>query len=80
MAKIIEATFSVGKAHPLYGKRVKAEVIQENCGFDGKQIYARTVEDVLFTNRHANVFKDGRFIGERKLPDIHEKWEGYIEI
>ena len=80
MAKIINATFSVGKAHPLYGKTVKAEVISENCGYDGKQVYARTVEDVLFTNRHANVYKDGKFVKEEKLSDIRKKWEGYIEL
>lgn len=81
MAKIIDARFSVGKAHPLYGKTVKAEVLSENCGYDGRQIYARTVDDVLFEGMEANVFdRNGKFLRTEKVPSYAKKWEGYIEV
>ena len=81
MAKTIDAKFSVGKAHPLYGKTVKAEVLSENCGFDGRQIYARTLDEVLFEGMETYVYdRNGKFLRTETVPSYMKKWEGYIEV
>ena len=80
MKKIIETKVSVGVAHPLYNKIVKCEVLVENTGFDGRQTYVRTVDEVLYDNIPLLYYdKNGRFIKEEIAPPRLEKWEGYAQ-
>lgn len=74
--------FSVGVAHPLYEKAVMAEIISSSCGYDGKQIYAKTVEEVYYPEDKKGILvydKKGKFIGYEVRPAFSEIWEGYVE-
>jgi hypothetical protein len=67
-AKVI---FSVGVSHTLYEKEVCAVILNENCGFDGRQVYARTVEPVHFDEDPEGIIifnKWGSIIGFEKSP------------
>lgn len=81
MTKIIRTKVSVGVEHPLYNKEIDVEVLRENAGYDGRQTYVRTVDEVLYENVPLLHFdKNGKFIGEEIQPPFSEKWEGYARI
>lgn len=78
MNKIIETKISVGVDHPLYNKVVRCEVLADNTGFDGRQTYVRTVDEVVFDNLKALRFdKKGRFVKYELLPPRYEKVEAF---
>lgn len=78
MNKIIATKVSVGVDHPLYNKVIKCEVLVDNTGFDGKQTYVRTVDEVLFDNLKALRFdKKGKFIDYESIPPRYEKVEAW---
>lgn len=78
MNKIIRTKVAVGVNHPLYNKIVEVEVLRDNTGFDGRQTYVRTVNEVLYDNIQSLVFdKNGNFIRYEPIPPFSEKWEGY---
>lgn len=78
MKNIITGKISVGEAHPLYNKTVALYVVNDRCGYDGKQTYVKTVDKVTFTNQIAFVFKNGRMTGIKDLPDTEEYVEGWL--
>ena len=73
--------FNVGVAHPLYNKSVKAEIITKNGGYNGKQIYAKTIEEVYYPEDKCGllVYKNGKFVGYETRPAYSEIWEGWVE-
>lgn len=78
MAKVI---FSVGVAHPLYNKVVEATITHTNCGYNGKQCYAVTNDEVYHAAnpRGILIYNRGRLVGFEKREAFSEKWEGYVE-
>lgn len=78
MKNIIKGKIYVGIAHPLYEKEVSLIVLADECGYDRRQTYVRTVDKVKFTNRTAFRFENGKNVGEVALPDIEEYVEGYL--
>lgn len=81
MKKIIRTKVAVGVDHPLYNKEVEVEVLFENTGYDRRQIYVRTIEEVIYNNIPLLVYDSkGCFVREEKAPTIKEKWEGYALI
>lgn len=79
-AKVI---FSVGVSHTLYEKEVCAVILNENCGFDGRQVYARTVEPVHFDEDPEGIIifnKWGSIIGFEKKPAYDKIYEGYCKV
>ena len=79
---IKKVIFSVGVKHPLYNREVKAEIISENAGYNGKCIYARTIEPVYYPKDDEGllVFKNGKFIGYKPKEAHTEIWQGYCEL
>lgn len=78
MKNIIITKVSVGVAHPLYNKEVEVEVLNDHTGYDGKQIYVRTVNAVLYENMPLLIYdKNGKFLREETKAPYSEKWEGY---
>lgn len=79
MAKVI---FSVGKAHPLYKKVVDAEIISDHTGYDGRQIYGRTLKSVHYDEDPYGIVcyhSNGDFIRFETAPAHDSIFEGYIE-
>lgn len=75
--------FSVGVKHPLYNKPVRAEIISENCGFDRRQTYARTIKPVHYWKDPKGILifdENHRHIGYKSRPAYDEIWEGYCSI
>lgn len=79
---VSKVIFIVGVNHPLFNKPVRAEIIPEKCGFNGKRIYARTIKPVHYRKNPKGILcydKDHRFIGYKSTPAYDEIWEGYVE-
>ena len=78
MAKVI---FFVGPAHPLYNKVVEARIIRTNCGYNGRQCYAITKDEVYHPAdpRGILVYNRGTLVGFERREAYSEKWEGYVE-
>jgi hypothetical protein len=78
MARVI---FSVGIAHPLYNKVVEATITYKNCGYDGRQCYAITNDEVYHPADPQGilVYNRGKFVGYKMREAFSEKWEGYVE-
>lgn len=75
--------FSVGVKHPLYNKPVLAEVISTESGYDGRQIYAKTVKPVHYReDKHGILCYDANnhFTGYKTRPAFDEIYEGYCTI
>ncbi len=74
--------FYVGEKHPLYNKPVLAEIISNECGYDGRQTYATTIEQVHYPADEKGIFcfKGDRFIGYKEKPAYDEIYSGYCEI
>lgn len=75
--------FSVGVKHPLYNKPVRAEIISENCGYDRRQTYARTIKPVHYRKDPKGILifdENHRHIGYKSRPAYDEIWEGYCSI
>ena len=79
---IKKVIFHVGEAHPLYNKVVDAEIISESAGYNGKSIYARTIEAVEFPENPEGslVFNNGKFIGFETTPAHSSIHEGYCAL
>lgn len=80
---IANVIFNVGIKHPLYNKPVCAEIISNKCGFDGRQIYARTIKPVHFRKDPKGFLvydANNHFIGFKTRPAYDEIWEGYCSI
>ena len=78
---LVNVIFSVGVAHPLYNKVVKARVTMIG-GYNGKCIEAETIEPVHHDeNPHGILCYDKyyRFIGYETTPAYDEVWNGWIE-
>lgn len=73
--------FSVGVEHPLYNKYVEAEILSENCGYDGKRIYGKTVDEVFWKEDKKGilVYKGDKLIRYETNPAHSKIHEGYIE-
>ena len=77
----VTVVFSVGPAHPIYNKEVEA-IVDFVGGYDGRQIFARTVEKVHHPADPEGIFvysKNGKFLGYKEREAYDEIWEGYVE-
>lgn len=82
MRRIKKVIFCVGPAHPLYQKPVLAE-IQTGYGYNGKQIYGKTIGKVYYPENPKGTFrfdKDGKFLGYVVAEACCEYHEGYCDI
>lgn len=79
---IKKVVFSVGVNHPLYNKEVEAEIISEHTGYDGNQVYARTVKPVYWPEDEKGilVYEHGKFVGYEKKEAHEEIHKGYCEL
>lgn len=80
---ITEVIFSVGEEHPLYNKSVRAEIISTKCGYDKRQVYAKTVKPVYYPeDKHGLLCFDanGHFKGFKTSPAYDAIYEGYCKI
>lgn len=82
MAEICTVIFSVGVAHPLYNKPVTAIIDKRNCGYDGRQVEATTLEKVHYpADPHGYlIYSKNKFIGYETKPAYDERWTGYCKI
>lgn len=74
--------FSVGVAHPLYNKPVAAVIESEQCGYDGRRIFGRTIEPVKFEADPCGLLvydANHKFIGYKTRPEFSQIHRGYIE-
>lgn len=74
--------FNVGVTHPLYEKPILAEITSSTCGYNGRQIYAKTVEEVYFPEDKKGIGvydKNGKFIRYEVRPAFSKIWEGYVK-
>lgn len=78
--KIAQVKFSVGKEHPLYNLYVEAEIVEENCGYDGRRTIARTTKPVFHAENAKGilVYKGDALVGYKTTPAYFEKHEGYV--
>lgn len=82
-AMITEVIFSVGEKHPLYNKPVRAEIISTECGYDKRQVYAKTVKPVHYPeDKHGLLCYDANnhFKGFKTRPAYNAIHEGYCKI
>lgn len=79
---IRKVIFSVGTKHPLYNKEVEAEIISESSGYNGKCVYAKTVEPVYHPKNDKGllVFKNGKLVGYKPREAFEEIWKGYCRL
>lgn len=78
---LVNVIFSVGVAHPLYNKPVKAKITGIG-GYNGKCILCETIEPVHHDENPHGILrydKYDRFIGYETTPAYDEIWEGWIE-
>lgn len=79
MAKVI---FSVGVNHPLYNKVVEVNIITKNGGYNGRCIYAETVEEVYYPTDPQGILlfdKNDNLIGYKERKAYSKKWDGWVE-
>lgn len=80
---IKKVIFSVGVAHPLYNKPVNAYIESERCGYNGKCVFAHTVEPVYYPEDPKGIFvydKDWNFLHYKTSPARSEVWHGFCQI
>lgn len=78
----VKVIFSVGPAHPIYKTEVEAIIECVNGGYDGRQVYAHTVEPVYHPADPKGLLcysKNGKFLGYEERPAYSKVWEGYVE-
>jgi hypothetical protein len=78
---IVDVIFSVGVAHPLYNKVVKARVTMIG-GYNGKCIEASTIELVHHNEDPKGIHiydKNWNFVGYETKPAYDEIWIGWID-
>lgn len=78
---IVNVLFSVGYAHPLTNKVVKAEIIHIG-GYNGKCIEAKTLELVHHPENPQGILcydKYGKFLGFKTAPAYDEFWTGWVK-
>ena len=73
--------FTVGTAHPLYNKEVWAEILEENCGYNKKGIYAKTLDQVYWPENEEGIlkYKNGNFVGYETSTAHFDSHEGYVK-
>ena len=78
---VVNVIFSVGVAHPLYKKVVKAKITRIG-GYNGKCIEAETLETVHHPENPVGIFvydKNWNFIGYKTAPAYDEIWNGWVD-
>lgn len=79
---IKKVIFSVGVAHPLYNKVVDAYIHTECGGYNGRCVYAETVEEVYYPEdpKGIRVYdENNRFLRYKTRPAKSEIWKGYCD-
>lgn len=81
-AMITTVIFSVGEKHPLYNKPVRAEIIHTECGYDKRQVYAKTVKPVHYPEDKQGLlcYDNGHFKGFKTRPAYDAIHEGFCKI
>lgn len=73
--------FSVGIAHPLYNKPVKAKILSRTSGYNGRCIVGETVEPVHYPEDPEGIliYSRGKFVGYKTKPSHDDIWNGWVE-
>lgn len=80
---IKKVMFSFGPKHPLHNKVVDAYIETEHGGYDGRRVYAHTVEPIYFPEDPEGILvfdKDWNHIGYKTRAAYSQVVEGYVKL